>query len=153
MVLLSSSPLSSGGFVALPEVAAEIAVITDIASKANVTPNALSATQHATSDITDALTQASIVHIACHGSQDAGNPLESAFHLSGDRKITVSDLMELHLQDAHLAFLSACHTAKGDSKQPDQSIHLAAAMLFVGFKSVIGTMWCARCPHTSTSKY
>jgi hypothetical protein len=27
--------------------------------------------------------------------------------------------------------------------QPDQAIHLAAAMLFAGFKSVIATMWSA----------
>jgi hypothetical protein len=29
--------------------------------------------------------------------------------------------------------------------QPDQAIHLAAAMLFAGFKSVIATMWLAAC--------
>lgn len=37
--------------------------------------------------------------------------------------------------------LSACETATGDSEQPDQAVHLAAAMLFVGFRSVIATMW------------
>jgi CHAT domain-containing protein len=49
--------------------------------------------------------------------------------------------MELDLKHAHLAFLSACETAKGDRAQPDQAIHLAATMLFVGFRSIIGTMW------------
>jgi CHAT domain-containing protein len=49
--------------------------------------------------------------------------------------------MKLDLKHAQLAFLSACETAKGDREQPDQAIHLAATMLFVGFKSVIGTMW------------
>ena len=39
------------------------------------------------------------------------------------------------------AFLSACHTAVGDEHAPDEIIHLAAAMQFVGFRSVIGTMW------------
>jgi hypothetical protein len=28
-----------------------------------------------------------------------------------------------------------------EQSQPDQAIHLAAAMLFAGFKSVIATMW------------
>jgi CHAT domain-containing protein len=37
--------------------------------------------------------------------------------------------------------MSACETAKGDQKQPDQVVHLAAAMLFAGFQSVVGTMW------------
>jgi len=49
--------------------------------------------------------------------------------------------MTLNLPRASLAFLSACETAKGCAEQPDQVLHLAAAMLFVGFPSVIGTMW------------
>jgi CHAT domain-containing protein len=49
--------------------------------------------------------------------------------------------MDLDLKDAFLAFLSACETAKGDKEQPDQTVDLAAAMLFVGFRSVIATMW------------
>jgi CHAT domain-containing protein len=39
------------------------------------------------------------------------------------------------------AFLSACETAKGDRSQPDQAVHLAASLLFCGFRSVIATMW------------
>jgi hypothetical protein len=49
--------------------------------------------------------------------------------------------MQLKLDDTFLAFLSACATAKGDKDQPDQVMHLAAAMLFSGFKSVVATMW------------
>jgi hypothetical protein len=49
--------------------------------------------------------------------------------------------MELKLDNAFLAFLSAGETAKGDRMQPDQAMHLAAAMLFSGFKSVVATMW------------
>lgn len=84
--------------------------------------------------------EASIVHLACHGQQDALNPLESGFCVE-DGRLTVSQLMEQNSQNAFFAFLSACETAKGDSSQPDQSVHLAAAMLFAGFKSVVGTMW------------
>lgn len=40
--------------------------------------------------------------------------------------------------------MSACKTAQGDAKQPEQAIHLAATMLFVGFQTVIGTMWTMR---------
>ncbi|KAG9316098.1 hypothetical protein JVU11DRAFT_3772 [Chiua virens] len=43
--------------------------------------------------------------------------------------------------DREFAFLSACHTAVGDRTAPDETIHLAAAMQFAGFRSVIGTMW------------
>jgi CHAT domain-containing protein len=78
--------------------------------------------------------------IACHGVQNADNALLSGFCLS-DGNLTVSRLMELDLKDAFFAFLSACETAKGDEKQPDQTVHLAAAMLFVGFRSVVANMW------------
>ena len=41
-----------------------------------------------------------------------------------------------------MAFLSACHTAAGDSKgTPDEVVHLAAALQFCGFRSVVGTLW------------
>lgn len=91
-------------------------------------------------DVLDHLPSATVLHLACHGYQDPKNALDSGFVMS-DRILTVANLMALQLPDALLAFLSACETAKGDDAQPDQAVHLAAAMLFVGFKSVVGTMW------------
>jgi CHAT domain-containing protein len=91
-------------------------------------------------EVTAALPRAHIVHLACHGIQDQNDPLSSGFCLS-DGKLTVSDLMDIKLDHAFLAFLSACETAKGDKEQPDQAIHLAAAMLFCSFRSVVATMW------------
>jgi CHAT domain-containing protein len=90
--------------------------------------------------ITDALQNANLVHLACHGTQNAKDALSSGFHLF-DGTLTVSHLMNLDLKNAFFAFLSACETAKGDEMQPDQTVHLAAAMLFVGFRSVVATMW------------
>jgi hypothetical protein len=92
------------------------------------------------SEIQEKLPEASILHLACHGHQDPEHPLDSGFVLR-DAMLTVSDIMALRLPHAFLAFLSACETAKGDEKQPDQAVHLAAAMLFAGFKSIVGTMW------------
>jgi CHAT domain-containing protein len=66
--------------------------------------------------------------------------LKSGFILQ-DGMLTISKLMSLNLPKAFLAVLSACETAKGDLSQPDQAIHLAAAMVYVGFKSVLATMW------------
>jgi hypothetical protein len=40
-----------------------------------------------------------------------------------------------------LAFLSACETAKGDRVVPDEAMHLAATLLFAGFRGVVATMW------------
>jgi CHAT domain-containing protein len=81
-----------------------------------------------------------IVHLACHGVQDEEDSTQSGFCL-GDGRLTIAKLMELKLDNAFLAFLSACETAKGDKEQPDQVMHLAASMLFSGFKSVVATMW------------
>jgi hypothetical protein len=80
-----------------------------------------------------------ILHLACHGAQRP-DPLASAFILR-DGDLSIQELMKLEMKHASLAFLSACQTAKGDQRQPDQAVHLAASLLFCGFKSVIATMW------------
>ncbi|EIN04850.1 hypothetical protein PUNSTDRAFT_75453 [Punctularia strigosozonata HHB-11173 SS5] len=86
---------------------------------------------------------ATILHLACHAHQDPDNPLESGFVMH-DEMLTIEKLMAIPLQRAFMAFLSACETAKGDKNQPDQTIHLAATMLYAGFKTVIATLWCVR---------
>jgi CHAT domain-containing protein len=109
--------------------------------------------------VLDSIPEASILHLASHGTQvssagicgdggahhpgwqDHENALNSGFMMK-DARLTVSKLMSLNLPNAFLAILSACETAKGDHSQPDQNVHLAAAMLYVGFRSVVGTMWC-----------
>ena len=93
-----------------------------------------------THDVLSRLPDAAFLHLACHGTQDRENALDSGFLMS-DSMMTVAQLMSLKLPRAFLAFLSACETARGDEKQPDQAVHLAATMLFVGFRSVVGTMW------------
>ncbi|KAI0027844.1 CHAT domain-containing protein, partial [Vararia minispora EC-137] len=81
-----------------------------------------------------------IIHLACHGLQNTEDPTESAFALH-DGKLTLSRLMSSSVRNAEFAFLSACQTSTGDEKLPEEAVHLAAGMLAMGFKSVIGTMW------------
>ncbi|EJD07721.1 TPR-like protein [Fomitiporia mediterranea MF3/22] len=80
------------------------------------------------------------VHFVCHGGLDP-KPFNSSFKVS-DRGLTWLDIIQANLPSAEFAFLSACHTAE----QPhdgthDEVLHLAAAMQFSGFRSVIGSMW------------
>ncbi|EJC99024.1 TPR-like protein [Fomitiporia mediterranea MF3/22] len=87
-----------------------------------------------------ALRKTSWVHFVCHGRLNS-KPFDSAFKLS-DRGLTLLDIVQTNLPNAEFAFLSACHTAE----QPhdgmhDEVLHLAAAMQFSGFRSVIGSMW------------
>lgn len=91
-------------------------------------------------DVLDGLAEADILHLACHGYHNLQSTLESGF-IMHDKTLTITDLMRVNLPNSFLAFLSACETAKSAAAQQDQAIHLAAAMLFAGFKSVIGTMW------------
>jgi CHAT domain-containing protein len=95
--------------------------------------------------VNDRVKSANFVHLACHGIQDPTNALESGFYLH-DGMLTISKLMELKLDQPWFAYLSACETAKGDAEQPDQVMHLAAAMLFAGFQSVVATMWSVDLP-------
>lgn len=87
------------------------------------------------------LSTVSIVHLACHGIQDSKNALESALILDGGQRLKISRIMEQAMPNASLAFLSACQTAMGDHDLPDEAIHLAASLLFAGFRGAVATMW------------
>ncbi|KAJ7616002.1 CHAT domain-containing protein [Roridomyces roridus] len=94
---------------------------------------------------TTALENCSIAHFACHGVQDPVKPLNSGLELS-DGRLGITELMRSTTSigdraQLSLAFLSACETATGDSSTPDEAMHLAGAMMFAGFRSVVGTMW------------
>jgi CHAT domain-containing protein len=92
------------------------------------------------SNVASQLSDISIIHFACHGKQDLVNPLNSSLILE-DGELKISQIMEKELPNASLAFLSACQTAKGDGELPDEAIHLAASLLFAGFRGVVATMW------------
>jgi CHAT domain-containing protein len=79
------------------------------------------------------------VHFACHGTLEAGKPFEVGFELHGGARLT---LLEIVLPTAEFAFLSACHTAEvTEGSIVDEGLHLAAAVQYCGFRSVVGTLW------------
>ncbi|KAB5587932.1 DNA double-strand break repair Rad50 ATPase [Ceratobasidium theobromae] len=80
------------------------------------------------------------VHLACHGIQDLTDPIQSRLALN-DGDLTVEKLLQLELEPKDLAFLSACETAKGDARMPNEAIHLALIMMLLGFRAVIATLW------------
>jgi CHAT domain-containing protein/tetratricopeptide (TPR) repeat protein len=93
-----------------------------------------------TSRVVEELGKNGWVHLACHGLPNRKHPFESAFALH-DGHLTIQRLIGCNPKNPEFAYLSACHTTVGDEKSPDEVIHLASAMQFVGFRSVIGTMW------------
>lgn len=80
------------------------------------------------------------IHFAWHGHHDPFNSFSSHFCLH-DGNLSLKDLLRKGPARARLAFLSACHSAKVSATLPDEALHPAAAMLFAGYQSVIGTMW------------
>jgi CHAT domain-containing protein/tetratricopeptide (TPR) repeat protein len=93
-----------------------------------------------TSRVIEELGKNEWVHLACHGLPNRKEPFESAFALH-DGYFTIQRIIGCDFKNPEFAYLSACHTTVGDEESPDEVIHLASAMPFVGFRSVIGTMW------------
>ena len=82
------------------------------------------------------------VHFACHGTLEAGKPFEARFELHGDARLTLLEIVRAHHPSAEFAFLSACHTAEmTEGSVVEEGLHLAAAVQYCGFRSVVGTMW------------
>ncbi|KAF9254203.1 hypothetical protein L218DRAFT_886780 [Marasmius fiardii PR-910] len=80
-------------------------------------------------------------HFVCHGTL-APLPFDSSLHLFGGDKLTMGDIIQMNHSNAHFAFLAACHSAEQTpAGLSDEVLHLAGAMLFSGFQSVVGTMW------------
>jgi hypothetical protein len=137
-VLLVSVPETSGGHSSLPNALVEADSVRGVVPPECVT--ALVQDQASVDNCLKELPATSVLHLACHGHQSQDDPLGSGFSLH-DGRLTLERIMQLQLPKAQLAYLSACETASTDEYQPDEAINLAATMLFVGFRSVIATMW------------
>jgi CHAT domain-containing protein len=125
------------GRTPLPKAEYEVRQVEDLIHSTSVkSQTAISPDVHT---VLDGLPNAHILHLACHGIQKE-NALDSHFLLA-DGPLSVATLAKLDLPNAVFAFLSTCEAAKGDKNQPDQAVHLAASLLFCGFRSIIGTMW------------
>ncbi|KAG1718244.1 TPR-like protein [Suillus paluster] len=128
-----------GGAKELKHVAPELAVVAQrLASVASFT--SLKDSDATVQGAFDMLSHTQWLHLACHGMPNKKEPFESSFAMR-DGPLTIREIIRSHLQNPEFAFLSACHTTVGDETNPDEAIHLAAAMQFSGFRSVIGSMW------------
>ncbi|CAE6478803.1 unnamed protein product [Rhizoctonia solani] len=96
--------------------------------------------QATTTAVLDAMEQHDWVHLACHAHQNVEDPTKSGFFLH-DGTLDLASINRRSFKNKGLAFLSACQTARGDEKLPDEAVHLASGMLMAGYPSVIATMW------------
>ncbi|KAI0825527.1 CHAT domain-containing protein [Irpex lacteus] len=132
-VLVISQPAVSG-FNPIPGTRAEAQIITSLVGSSAVVLEDENGSVHAVFDGICCVRRDGLARLA------RDNPTNSAFILH-DGKLTLSTLMSQHIPHAELAVLSACQTASGDDHLPEEAVHLAAGMLNIGYKSVIGTMW------------
>ena len=122
----------------LPGVRGEIKVIQELDIKVErlARRNATSAA------VVEGLKRHEFAHFACHGILEIGRPFDASFKLHGDDRLTLLDIVHSRLPTAEFAFLSACHTAElTEESIDDEGLHLAAALQYCGFRSVVGTMW------------
>ncbi|KAJ6591846.1 CHAT domain-containing protein [Mycena vulgaris] len=120
----------------LPAVQEEITAVQDLGAFVNT----LAGEGATPLRVLSAMQQHAYMHFTCHASQRAAEPFKSAFCLH-EGALGLLDIAQARLRRADFAFLSACETAAGDAGTPDEVIHLAAALQFAGFRSVVGTLW------------
>jgi CHAT domain-containing protein len=90
--------------------------------------------------VTEAMSRHPWAHFACHGIQELHAPSRGRLALY-DAPLEIGQLMALRLDNPEFAFLSACETHRGGTKVPDETITLASALQFAGYKHVIATLW------------
>jgi CHAT domain-containing protein len=79
------------------------------------------------------------VHFSCHADQNLTDPSRGGLMLH-DRTLTIADI-SAGQYNGDFAFLSACKTAVGGLRLPDEAITLAAALHYTGYRHVIATLW------------
>ncbi|KAF8139598.1 CHAT domain-containing protein [Boletus edulis] len=140
--LLAVRQPPSDGQSPLPGVHKEVERIKDIIKNSpSARTSLLESSAGTVEEVLSLMMETDWVHFACHGVQDAKDPTTSGLCLADERRLKISDIIALSRPRGGLAFLSACQTATGDKDLSDEAIHIAAGMLFAGYRGVVGTMW------------
>jgi CHAT domain-containing protein len=113
-----------------------------MAVKATKTPmTALISAMATPKTVIEGLRDHRFAHFVCHGGLETGKPFDASLELHKD-SLTLMAIVRSQLPAAEFAFLAACHTAElTEGSVSDEGLHLAAAMQYCGFRSVVGTMW------------
>jgi tetratricopeptide (TPR) repeat protein len=134
--LLAVAVPHAPGLTPLPAAATEIQMV----ARSFPDPTILTGPDARRHNVLEEMDNHDWVHFACHGSQDLNAPTRGAIHLY-DGPLTVLQVAGRRPSHPELAFLSACQTATTGVRLPDEAIHLAAALHFVGYRHVIATLW------------
>lgn len=109
--------------------------------------------QEATADaLHEALVEATVVHVSCHGRLHPEHPDQSALELY-DASVTLGEIVA-RLRDrssapAHLAVLSACHSNAIPGPGGGDGLTLATCMHLAGYTHAIGSLHAVPDRHTT----
>ncbi|KAJ1300095.1 hypothetical protein OPQ81_002577 [Rhizoctonia solani] len=137
--VLAIGQAKTPGHTPLPGTSRELACL-KMHTRKRVEYSQLIDDQATVAKVLDAMEEHDWVHLACHAHQNVADANKSGFFLH-DGTLDLASINRRSFKNKGLAFLSACQTATGDEKLPDEAIHLASGMLMAGYPSVIGTMW------------
>jgi hypothetical protein len=91
--------------------------------------------------ILKALPAADLIHLACHGHVEFGDPYASYLLAACDKHLELSDIVDHELSRRPFVFLSACESGLHDIELADEVQSLAAGFLAAGASAVISTLW------------
>lgn len=83
-------------------------------------------------------------HIACHGTQNLGDPSTGGlvpYDWLTEGFVTVTDISAGGSANGDFIFLAACKTATTGTSNFDEIITLAAGLHYTGWRHVIATLW------------
>ncbi|MEQ9217891.1 MAG: CHAT domain-containing protein [Cyclobacteriaceae bacterium] len=92
-----------------------------------------------TENFKEKATKSKIIHLATHGLLDTTSIKESWIQFF-DKKMSMSDIFALNLDNTEMVTLSACETAKGGESGMEY-VTLARAFAHAGTPTVIATLW------------
>ena len=136
--MLAVGQPSIAGMTPLPGVTEEIAFIQKILGVEALTLDECNAI---VDGVAATLPTCSWAHFACHGVQDPDKPMDSCLVMWDHHLRTLARLAQSSLASAEFAFPSFCESTKGSKQFPNEAMHLAAGLQFIGYRGVIGTMW------------
>ena len=83
----------------------------------------------------------SYLHLACHGSFDLKEPLDSGLRLA-DGLLAYREILQLPLKNVRLVGLASCQSGLSDFRRvPNELLGLTASFLQAGGMAVLATLW------------
>ncbi len=80
-------------------------------------------------------------HFSTHGWAGWDDPLQGGLLLANGAALTLADILDLRLEGARLAVLSACETGVPGTKLPDEVVSLPTGLVQAGVAGVVASLW------------